>query len=148
MIETVVRDAERVLPPFRTADHGVAFRVPENERVGPVGDVYRVAVPSIEAHLPHGVERGRALGVTEEGLLRLRLPSGRIRLLSDALVDQIAAGLLAVVTAVPFLLEIAEGAGEGPFLASLQISYQAEGEQYEETMPVMLSLGGLSGVEL
>jgi ubiquinone/menaquinone biosynthesis C-methylase UbiE len=28
MIETVVRDAERVLAPFRTADHGVAFRVP------------------------------------------------------------------------------------------------------------------------
>jgi BirA family biotin operon repressor/biotin-[acetyl-CoA-carboxylase] ligase len=36
----------------------------------------------VEARLPQGVERGRVLGITDTGLLRLRLPSGAERLLS------------------------------------------------------------------
>jgi BirA family biotin operon repressor/biotin-[acetyl-CoA-carboxylase] ligase len=38
----------------------------------------------VEAHLPQGVERGRALGLNEAGLLRLRLHSGEVRCLSAA----------------------------------------------------------------
>ena len=78
---------------------------------------------------------------------RLQIEEGVLTLINDATAYEPLPGYGRSVGQVPFLLEIAEGAGEGPFLASLQISYQAEGEEYEETMPVMLSLGGLSGVD-
>ncbi len=47
---------------------------------------------------------------------------------------------------VPFLLEIQDMGNGGTYLASLMIQYQVDGMEYEETMPIMLDLGSLSGV--